>query len=159
MSRRPPIDNPSVHDRQKLAGMQAAVVSALVAGGVAPPGIDPTYLQRTADTLAQKRSRSTAKAWPSLAAALGTDFDRCFAAYSTTHSTPESPFLDGLFFAQSLPQALLPDAARVELLTATVGSGWPLRWAYLRDAGRICVAVRTPWRGTRLLTIPVKRAP
>ncbi|WP_280425714.1 hypothetical protein [Nocardia carnea] len=57
-----------------LADRQAALVRALVAGGVVPPGFDPAAVQATAEALLRKRARETVAHYPALAHATGPDF-------------------------------------------------------------------------------------
>ncbi|OLL73999.1 hypothetical protein Ae168Ps1_2382 [Pseudonocardia sp. Ae168_Ps1] len=62
-----------------LAGRQAALVAALVAGGPDPAGIPTHLLTATRTALLRKRAGAAAAAWPLLAAGIGPEWPRVFA--------------------------------------------------------------------------------
>ena len=123
--------DPSQHtdaDRENLARRQADLVSALHNTAPPPDGFNSSHVQSAAHSLARKRSRSVEKAWPATAAGLGDSFDSHFLSYCADHpSPPESPFEDGLSFAQWLKDRhLLAPEGRLELTRLRVGrDGFP----------------------------------
>jgi len=66
--------------RASLALQQAALVNALVTGCAPPAGFDPHRVRAAAESLARKRAKSAARAWPGLASAMGKTFDEHFVA-------------------------------------------------------------------------------
>ena len=82
-----------------LAERQAAVVAALVAGAPAP--FDPDRVRATAAALLRKRAGEVAAAWPMLAASLGRDWQRAFAAWAAGRP-PTGALRDGWDFARTL---------------------------------------------------------
>jgi hypothetical protein len=102
-----------------LAARQEALVAALVAGAPLPDGFDPRTVGIAADALRRKRAGEVARAWPLLAAALGTRWRDDFAAWAKTRP-PRGSFLDGWDFARSLaasgdlPLTAIFELARVE---------------------------------------------
>jgi hypothetical protein len=154
--------------RTRLAERQAALMQAL-GGAAAPEGFDPGRVRLTADSLARKRARAVARAWPSLAEGLGESFAARFAAYADATPLPAEggPLADGRGFARHLDaRGELPDEARLQALnvdlhhrTTAAGlrprRGPALKAALLRDPRRLVVAVRLPWLGNRLFTVPL----
>jgi hypothetical protein len=163
----------SVDARAQLAAAQAGLVAALVAGGAAPPGFDCRRLEAAAASLAAKRARAAARAWPVLAGALGARFAVEFAAFAAAVPQPRhgGPLADGRAFARWLAEAgTLPDAVRPQLLAVDLryaGSADGLRprrapclkVALLRRPCRLVLGVWLPWLGARWLTIPPRRLP
>jgi hypothetical protein len=71
-----------------LALRQLSLVTALVARGAPPAGIDPGRVRVQATALLRKRSRSVASRAPTLAAALGANFWPAFQDYDATRAGP-----------------------------------------------------------------------
>lgn len=115
---RPPEARPS------LAGRQAALVRALVAGGPEPVGFDPERLAVTALALRRKRARVVAHVWPALRSL--PDFEARYARWADCR-TPGSVTDDGVAFALSLGPEL-PGPVAVELVAAR-----RRRWVRTRD--------------------------
>jgi hypothetical protein len=65
-----------------LAARQLALVSALVAGGEPPEGLDACRVRVQATALLAKRARSVARHQPELAAELADDFWPAFRRYA-----------------------------------------------------------------------------
>ena len=72
----------------ELAARQLSLVTALVAGGTPPAGVDPDRVRIQALALLRKRSRSVARHRPELAASLGADFWPAFQRYAAADPTP-----------------------------------------------------------------------
>lgn len=77
----------SAHADADLAARQLSLVTALVAGGAPPAGVDPERVRIQALALVRKRSRSVARHRPELAASLGADFWPAFQRYAAAHPT------------------------------------------------------------------------
>lgn len=71
--------------RERLAGQQAELLKALLAGGDAPAGFDADRLRIEANVLRNKQSRLAAYLRPDLAEALGDRFAALFREYATSH--------------------------------------------------------------------------
>ena len=87
-----------------LAALQAELVAAL-AGRVDPPtGFDAARIRATAVSLASKRRRAVARAWPGIATALGDHYAERFDAYAETNPLPRDggPLADGRAFLRWL---------------------------------------------------------
>jgi hypothetical protein len=84
-----------------LAARQAALVAALVGGAPVPDGFDATLVGAAADALLRKRAGEVAKAWPLLAAGLGSGFGPRFVGWARGRPSQGS-FADGFAFARSL---------------------------------------------------------
>jgi hypothetical protein len=160
--------------RTGLARRQAAVVEALVAGGPAAPGFDETRLRAAAESLARKRSRTAARAWPELARALSNRWGGLFARYANASPLPSSggPLADGRAFARWLAACgLLPEAGRLQALAVDleystgpeglVPRKWPaLRGSVLAESGWLLAAAWMPWLGACWLGLaPGRRRP
>jgi hypothetical protein len=78
----------SAHADAELAARQLSLVTALVAGGAPPAGVDPERVRIQALALVRKRSRSVARHSPELAASLGADFWPAFQRYAAAEPTP-----------------------------------------------------------------------
>ena len=78
----------SAHANAVLADRQLSLVTALVAGGTPPAGVDPERVRIQALALVRKRSRSVARHCPELAANLGADFWPAFQRYAAADPTP-----------------------------------------------------------------------
>lgn len=76
------------HADAELAARQLSLVTALVAGGAPPAGVDPERVRIQALALVRKRSRSVARHRPELAASLGADFWPAFQRYAAADPTP-----------------------------------------------------------------------
>jgi hypothetical protein len=141
--------------------MQAALVGALTGGAAPPEGFDTARLAAAARSLAGKRRRAAARAWPNLAASLGDRFRERFAAFAAETLLPRwgGPLADGFAFARWLKaRGELPDAGRLELFgaelryCARVDGLVPRRYPAFRVAllrrSRCCVlALRWPSLG------------
>jgi transposase len=146
-------------NRERLAGQQAALVRALVGGGPVPRGFDPERLRATSAALAHKRARDVARAWPLLAADLGEEVTRRFAAAAARRPAPArgGALADGLAFARALArQGRLSPNARVEaMLAAARLSPRPARLGLALGGPprRLVVTVRAPGLGERWITV------
>ena len=78
----------SAHADAVLAARQLSLVTALVAGGTPPAGVDPERVRIQALALVRKRSRSVARHRPELADSLGADFWPAFQRYAAADPTP-----------------------------------------------------------------------
>lgn len=98
--------------RDDLAARQFALVSALVAGGPAPDGVDRERVRIQALALLKKRSRAVARHAPEQAAELGPGFWAAFRAYDSarTGPPPDCSHCDSRLFAEFLKS---PDGAAV----------------------------------------------
>ncbi|WP_327089432.1 hypothetical protein OIE66_02055 [Nonomuraea sp. NBC_01738] len=74
--------------RGRLAGVQAALVAALVAGAEAPGGFDADRLRIQAASLVAKRRSVVARLRPDAAAAAGSELAADFARYAAERTTP-----------------------------------------------------------------------
>ena len=72
----------------ELAARQLSLVTALVAVGTPPAGVDPKRVRIQALALVRKRSRSVARHRPELAADLGADFWPAFQRYAAADPIP-----------------------------------------------------------------------
>jgi hypothetical protein len=157
--------------RARLADQQAALVTALLTRGEPPPDFDAVRLRAAASSLARKRAGATARAWPGLARALGCRFGGLFAGYAESATLPRrgGPLADGRAFARWLAvRGELPDAGRIQALAIDLRfmstpdglacRRWPT-WqsAWLRQSGRLMVAVWLPWLGEHWMRIPLVR--
>ena len=98
-----------------LAGDQAALVAALVAGADPPPRFDTGRLDATWAALLRKRAGEVAAAWPVLAASLGPQWTATFAGWARDRP-PRGALHDGMDLAGELAAAgRLSDEARAEL--------------------------------------------
>jgi hypothetical protein len=149
--------------RTSLALRQAALLNALVSGSEPPPGFDAQRVVAAAESLARKRARSAARAWPGLAYALGEKFDERFACYAAASALPlkGGPFADGHGFARWLSsRGWLPEGGRLEVMAVDlryrrvpaglVRRRWPtLRVGWSRPSRRVTIAIRLPAIGER----------
>ncbi|AUI57786.1 hypothetical protein [Amycolatopsis sp. BJA-103] len=71
--------------RERLAGQQAELLKALLAGGDPPAGFDADRLRIEANVLRNKQSRLAVYLRPDLAEALGDRFGALFREYATAH--------------------------------------------------------------------------
>ena len=109
----------SVHARSDpaadLAGRQAELVAALVAGAPDPAGFDRDRLAVARRALVRKRAGEVAAAWPLLAASLGPRWHDTVAAHVAGRA-PAGALQDGWRLARDLDRCGgLSDAAAVEL--------------------------------------------
>lgn len=161
----------SAEARARLAAEQAALVAALVGRGAPPEGFDARRVGLAAASLAWKRARAAARAWPGLARALGGRFGKVFAAYAGAAPLPRQggPLADGRAFARWLAaRGKLPEAGRLQALAVdlryannpdglALRRGPTCRAAWLRRSRRLILAVRLPWLGEHWLSIPLGR--
>src|SRR5688572_13523633 len=85
---------------ERLAALQAALVSTLVAGTQPPPGFDPERLRAAREALLRKRTAGVAAVWPQMAAALGTRWSTEFGRWAR-HRPPAGALRDGWDFART----------------------------------------------------------
>ena len=78
----------SEHAVAELTARQLSLVTALVAGGTPPAGVDLERVRIQALSLVRKRSRSVARHRPELAVSLGADFWPAFQRYTAANPTP-----------------------------------------------------------------------
>jgi hypothetical protein len=71
--------------RERLAGQQAELLRALLAGGETPPGFAKDRVRAEVIVLRNKRKRVTAQIRPDLRAALGDRFAELFDGYAMGH--------------------------------------------------------------------------
>ena len=83
----------SAHADAELAARQLSLVTALVAGGAPPEGVDPARVRIQALALVRKRSRSVARRSPELAASLGPGFWPAFQRYAAAEAMTGKKFL------------------------------------------------------------------
>jgi hypothetical protein len=154
--------------RAQIATEQAALVRALIEFGPAPGGFDSSALHATAASLARKRMRAVARAWPSLAQALGPRLVELFEGYAQGEALPVlgGPMADGRAFVRwlasrgELPEAGLLEAMAVDLhYRATVQGLVPRRWptfqiAWLRQSHRVIAGIWLPGLGEHWLRLP-----
>ena len=86
--------------RDDLAGQQAALVAALVAGADVPAGFDAARVRAATDALLRKRAGEVAAQWPALRASLGAQWYPSFAAWAAGRP-PLGSLRDGWDFARS----------------------------------------------------------
>ena len=112
-----------------------------------------------------------ARAWPSLAGALGDRFGPLFAAFAAATRPPRhgGPLADGRAFARALADwGELPEAAHVEVMAVDLRHAprpdglarrrWPsLAVALLYRPRRLVLAARLPRLGERWLAIRLGR--
>ncbi|MFF1647801.1 DUF692 domain-containing protein [Streptomyces sp. NPDC058240] len=103
--------------RDRLAAAQAALLSALVAGGPVPQGFDRRRLGIQSRALAAKRAGVVAKLAPELPEILGAGYRDAFLAYATARPMSAGYRRDALDFAEELLIAGRPadDSARRRL--------------------------------------------
>jgi hypothetical protein len=144
------------------------LLDSLTRGSAPPPGFDADRLQLAAVTLAVKRRREAAHAWPDLAAALGAQFRPLFDDFAARTPLPArgGPRADGRAFAQDLDRrGALPDAGRLEVLQVDLQQrrchdglvprrGPALRLAFLRRSRQLVVGLRLPGFGTHVFAFP-----
>jgi hypothetical protein len=154
--------------RLSLAAAQADLLRALTAQSAAPQRFDTARLGVAARALVSKRSRAAARAWPSLAGALGEQWREQFHAFSQTCPLPREggPVADGYAFARflqhagKLPEEALLEVLAVELRYRRVPGGLRSRRgvaarAYLAGRRhRLGLAIRLPFFGERWLSLP-----
>jgi hypothetical protein len=93
-----------------LAGRQAALVAALVAGAPDPAGFDPTRLAAVRRALLRKRAGEAAREWPALAVSFGESWAAAFAAHHAGRE-PMGALRDGWDLARARRAELSVDAA------------------------------------------------
>ena len=84
----------------ELTARQLSLVTALVAGGTPPAGVDPERVRIQALALVRKRSRSVARHRPELAANLGADFWPAFQRYAAADPAQPANTSDAQRFAR-----------------------------------------------------------
>jgi len=155
--------------RARLAAQQAVLVTALMSRGELPADFDAVRVRAAATSLARKRARATARAWPGLARDLGVRLGGLFAAYAKAATLPRKggPLADGRAFASWLAaRGELPEPGRLQALAVdlryasnpgglALRRGPTCRAAWLHQSRRLIVAVRLPWLGEHWLSIPL----
>ncbi len=143
--------------RAVLLQQQDALLRALVDGSQIPRGFDAAQVEIAATSLARKRRREAAKAWPTVVRWLGRDFELRFAAYAHNFPLPThgGPLADGLAFLSSLARETpLPDDVRLARFAVGLRYRWRSRGLHLRVGPAIKVLLlRRPIRwviGVRL---------
>jgi hypothetical protein len=156
---------------ERLAADQSALIAALAAHGEPPQGFDAARLEAAADSLAKKRARAAARAWPGLAESLGSSYRALFLEYAAVNTLPidGGPLADARAFIRyqesrgNLPDELRKQALSVDLrfkLTARglVARRLPsFRIAWLRNSRRLVVAIRIPAFGGRSFELALGR--
>ena len=105
-----------------LAGRQAELVAALVAGAPTPAGFDADRVAVTRHALLRKRAGEVSRAWPELAASLGNRWPAAFVAWAAGRP-PQGSLRDGWDVARDLAAGPgLPAGAAREL--AVRETGW-----------------------------------
>ena len=151
--------------RSRLASMEAEFLRSLSSGGPFAAGSDRRGMQATAQLLWAKRVRTMARAWPELAAVLGTGLVERAAEVlaGTPLSSGDHAVQDGFIVASQLEAAgPIPDGLRLKLLAVRLHHRWhrgdlarrsspALGCTYLRQSRRVVCALRLP--GRRVLHI------
>jgi hypothetical protein len=157
--------------RARLAARQAELITALY-GGPPAEGLDARLVTLTSVSLARKRARAVARAWPALARALGADLADQFTAFARVTPPPEGGALaDGLAFSKVIAhKRRLPDDARIEEMLATSRvklrsnrlvprRGPRLAAVTTGPPRRLVIIASLPPIGTRIVTLgPLTRA-
>jgi hypothetical protein len=154
--------------RARLAQQQGELVQALTGRGGVPAGFEPEQVSVAARSLANKRRREVAHAWPALVRALGECFTDRFAAFAATVPLPAEggPLADGRAFADTLEAGERTDEVRLAVLGVDMHQrrtamglvprrGVVLKWAWLWEARRLVIGVRLPWLGVWVLAVPL----
>jgi hypothetical protein len=142
--------------RARLAERQTRLVDALGGAAPAPAGFDHDRVALTARTLASKRRKGVARAWPSLAESLGGDFPDLFATYSAgARVQSDGPGADALAFARWLDaRRKLPADMVPALVAATLGRCPPSAIRLRRARRRLFVGIHLPLLGVRVISLP-----
>jgi hypothetical protein len=157
----------STEARDRLSAQQTALVRALMAGGEPPAHFDALRLGAATMSLARKRRRSAARAWPGLAKALRKHFEELFAAYAGAATLPRAggSLADGREFARWLAdRGELPESGQLQALAFDLrfthnSNGLvcrrrpAFRVAWLRRSRRLIVGVRFPWFGVHFFPL------
>jgi len=105
--------------RRALADQQMKLMRAMT-GDTTPAGFDEFRVSLAAKMLLHKRSRTVARCWPRLAAALESQYADLFSQYAKQQTKPASGggISDGLLFLRFLKwQKNLPDEGKLEWLS------------------------------------------
>ncbi|MBY8872592.1 hypothetical protein K7640_12180 [Micromonospora sp. PLK6-60] len=148
----------AAHD---LAARQAALVSALVAGGPLPPGFAAGPVEAARRALLRKRGGEVARHWPLLAAGLGADWPATFAGWAAGRPGNGS-LRDGWDLARTLRERdALPPVAAEELALREAAARYDGRQAprprRLPAVGRAGGAVAVQLAGRVRLLRPAPR--
>jgi hypothetical protein len=152
---------------ERLAVDQAALVAALTARGEPPPGFDAARLQAAADSLAKKRARAAARAWPGLAESFGPSYQAIFLEFAAQVTLPRDggPLADARAFVRyresrnDVPDDVRRRALAVDLRFKTTGRGLvarrlpACRMAWFRTARRLVVGIWIPACGERWFSL------
>ena len=157
----------SIEARERLAHQQSELVFALAGQRPPPAAFDPEQVLAAARSLAVKRRRSVARAWPGLAASLGERFAAYFDDYAGAIPLPSrgGPLADGRAFLRWLPTSEQSDAIRIEVLTVDLRFvstaadlrprlGPALKALVLRRARHLVLGLRLPGFGIYRWRLP-----
>jgi hypothetical protein len=157
-------------ERRSLLAQQTALLRALVAEGPCPSGFDASRVKAAARSLARKRLREVAEAWPVLVRDLGEAFEPLLTAFAADTARPAwgGPLADGFAFANTLPADRISDDTRLGILGARLryrclGTGLrprrclALATVWLPEARQLMVGLRLPWLGSYILRLPLRR--
>ena len=138
--------------------MQAELVAAVSGRAPAPAGFDAGSIRAAAASLAAKRRRSVARAWPVLPEVLGDGFAERFDAFASQSPLPRigGPLADGRAFLRWLavtgeaPEAFVLPALAVDLRYVQTADGLRprrgpmLKAAVIHEPRRLVMAIRLP---------------
>ena len=158
-----------VDTRARLAQEQAALVTALAGHAAAPPGFDLDRIHAAAASLANKRRRAVARAWPVLAESLGDRFAERFDGYAQSAPLPRlgGPLADGRAFLRwleamgEMPEACRLPALAVDLRYRSVATGlvprrgFAFKTTVLSTQRRLIVGLRLPWLDGHWVSLPL----
>lgn len=151
---------PDAEHRQRLAAMQARLVTALMRPSeMSPTAFDADRLRLAASMLRQKRRKTLAYLLPALARHLGDNFEEQFALYVEESPGPpaDGTLADAISFARFVVgrRALPMDAAREVLrMRLTVER---LAWLRLSDRPCLLIGIRLFRRRVRFIRVPCPR--
>jgi hypothetical protein len=157
--------------RSQFALDQSALLAALAARARPPQGFDPARLQAAADSLAKKRARAAARAWPGLAESFQTSYQANFLEYAAVTTLPidGGPLADARAFIRyqesrgDLPDTLHQQAIVVDVRFKSTARGLVarslpgFRIAWLRNLRRLVVAIWIPAFGVRSFGLTLGR--
>ena len=153
--------------RARLALDQEGLLAALAAQGKPPQGFDAARLQAAADSLAKKRARAAARAWPGLAEGFGPSYRALFLEFAALATLPRDggPLADARAFVRyrelrgDVPDDVRRRALAVDLRFKSTGRGLvarrlpSCRMAWLRKTRRLVVGIWIPVFGESWFSI------
>jgi hypothetical protein len=158
----------SIEARERLAHQQSELVFALAGQRPPPAAFDPEQVLAAARSLAVKRRRSVARAWPGLAASLGQRFAVIFDDYAAIVQLPSrgGPVADGRAFLRWSAAAERPEVSRSQALNVDLNfvttlaglqprRGPALKAIILHNPRRLVVGLRLPALGVYRCCIPL----